>query len=72
MEKYTYEYHWMITAMLETGGGFVRSLAVCFEKADHLNYQKLLEAFPDYVSEYAERGKSMKLSREMERQELKK
>lgn len=45
-------YYWMCKAMDAWGGDFVRALADCFRKADSKNFQTLLDAFPDYVSQY--------------------
>ena len=48
------EYWNMIQAMKTYGGGFVQSLADCFTHADATNFQKLLDAFPEYVQKYQE------------------
>ncbi len=42
----------MIACMEKYGGNFVKALANAFKAADPTNRQKLIEAFPNYVSEY--------------------
>jgi hypothetical protein len=42
----------IIVAMERHGGSFVRSLAVCFRKADPINFEKLRQAFPEIWEEY--------------------
>ena len=37
-----------LEAMENYGGGFVKSLEVCYTKADPINKGRLLNAFPDY------------------------
>ena len=47
-----YEDIQIIEAMESQGGGFVQSLAACFRKADHINFEKLKNAFPEYWERY--------------------
>jgi hypothetical protein len=42
----------MICRMKEYGGSFVVALANALQSADRKNKQRLIDAFPDYVSEY--------------------
>ena len=42
----------MIEAMCSRGGGFVQCLGACFRTADGDNFNRLLEAFPEYVEHY--------------------
>jgi hypothetical protein len=42
----------MTERMLQYGGSFIQSLAICIRRADSVNKQKLLDAFPEYVEEY--------------------
>lgn len=44
----------VITTMETYGGSFVQALAVCFRRADSINFVKLLHTFPEYWNEYAE------------------
>lgn len=60
MIKDTEDFYWMIRAMEVYGGGFINSLANCFQHANSDNTQRLLNAFPDYVKQYAEMGKKMR------------
>lgn len=41
-----------IAKMSEMGGAFVKALALCFYKADRINFNKLKETFKDYWEEY--------------------
>jgi len=41
-----------IETMLKYGGGFVKSLANCFHRADVNNFKKLKNAFPKYWEKY--------------------
>lgn len=47
----------MIAAMRVFGGDFVKALAECFTRADHSNFQRLCNAFPEYVKQYSEMAK---------------
>lgn len=60
MNKFTEEHYWMRRAMREFGGSFVRSLAECLETADAQNYNKLEDAFREYVKEYMRGGEVLK------------
>lgn len=40
-------------AFEEYGWSFVQSLGVCLRNADHINAEKLIKTFDDYVVEYA-------------------
>ena len=42
----------IVEAMEQYGGSFVKSLAVCFYRADANNLIKLQNAFPNYIEEY--------------------
>ena len=46
----------MMAAMKETGGDFVKCLAAAMLHADPENYAILVEAFPEYVSDYKKRA----------------
>jgi hypothetical protein len=46
------EIYEMICRMKEYGGSFVVALANALQSADRKNKQRLIDAFPDYVSEY--------------------
>lgn len=48
----------MVDNMERYGGGFVESLARCFIKADMINTQRLVVAFPDIVDRYFNWGKT--------------
>lgn len=41
-----------IDAMKRYGGSFVKALAEAFERADHMNFEKLKSAFPEYWQQY--------------------
>ena len=43
----------LINAFEEYGGSFVQSLWHCLSCADHINTQKIIKTFQDYVNEYA-------------------
>ena len=43
---------WTRQAMIKHGGSFVRSLAICMEHADAVNYAKLSAMFPELLEEY--------------------
>jgi hypothetical protein len=42
----------IIVAMERYGGSFAKSLAVCFRKADPINFEKLRLTFPELWEEY--------------------
>lgn len=42
----------IVTAMSELGGSFVKALALCFYKADAINFKKLQDTFPEYWEQY--------------------
>ena len=42
----------VVEMMEKFGGSFVKALAVAFLRSDHVNFQKLKEAFPEYWEEY--------------------
>ena len=46
------EKFFMIENMAKYGGSFVKALAECFRKADMANFNRLVEAFPEYVAHY--------------------
>jgi len=48
-----------IHMMEQCGGGFVRSLALCYYRADSENKRRLREAFADYFSSYEAKWKAM-------------
>jgi hypothetical protein len=42
-----------VVEMMSTyGGSFVKALAECLHRADHINYRKLKETFSEYFEEY--------------------
>jgi hypothetical protein len=43
----------VIAAMKRYGGGFVKSLAECFQRADADNYRRLRLAFPEIWEQYS-------------------
>ena len=43
-----------VSNMAIFGGSFVKALAECFAKADRDNLIKLIQAFPEYVQQYAD------------------
>lgn len=43
----------MVENMRRYGGPFVKALAECFILADKDNFQRLLDAFPEYVETYS-------------------
>lgn len=43
-----------VEAMETYGGSFIKALAECVRRADHINRPKLLLAFPEYFKEYHE------------------
>lgn len=42
----------IIEAMEKYGGSFVKALAVCFRRADSINFRKLKIVFSNYWAEY--------------------
>lgn len=46
--------HEVLERMENYGGGFVKSLANCFHRADDINFKKLKEAFSEYWKQYEE------------------
>ncbi len=42
----------IVKTMEKYGGSFVRALAVCFQRADPINFQKLKSTFSNYWEEY--------------------
>jgi len=56
-EKLDDENYWMITAMENYGGSFVRSLAAALRVADYSNQRKLKNAFPEIVEHYKRMGR---------------
>ena len=42
----------MLKAMRIYGGGFVKALAEAWARADNFNEARLVQAFPDYVTQY--------------------
>jgi hypothetical protein len=42
----------VIATMEQFGGSFIKALALCFLKADSINFEKLKKAFPEYWKEY--------------------
>lgn len=47
----------VVENMEKYGGSFVKALAVCFHKADHINFIKLKVTFSEYWDEYKKFGK---------------
>ena len=54
MEMNTKEDSEIVEAMERYGGSFVKALAVCFQRADYINYKKLKNTFSNYWDEYRE------------------
>lgn len=52
--------YWMIQAMQMHGGSFIKSLAMAWLRADHVNAKRLETTFPEYVKEYTKLGQMMK------------
>ena len=50
----------MIEMMMMQGGDFVKALGAALTRADTENYAKLIDAFPEYVSDYQKRVKEKK------------
>lgn len=47
------DHDYQVVQMMERyGGSFVQALAVAFQRADHFNFQRLKNAFPEYWNEY--------------------
>lgn len=44
----------IILKMEKYGGSFVQALAVCFQRADWVNFNKLKETFSEYWKQYEE------------------
>lgn len=42
----------VIENMEKYGGGFVQALAVCFRRADMINFERLKNTFSEYWEEY--------------------
>ena len=51
------EVYEMICRMKEYGGSFVVALSNALQSADRQNKQRLIDAFPDYVSDYGPASK---------------
>lgn len=47
----------VIDQMEKCGGSFVKALAVCFRRADHINFEKLRTVFPEYWNQYEAQSK---------------
>lgn len=47
----------IVEAMETYGGSFVKSLAECVRRADHVNRARLILAFPEYFKQYTEMAK---------------
>jgi pyruvate/2-oxoacid:ferredoxin oxidoreductase beta subunit len=45
-----------IEAMEKYGGSFVKALAVCFRKADPVNFAKLRQTFKKYWEDYRKKA----------------
>ncbi len=56
----TEEDWYTVEAMQKFGGSFVQALAKCLHRADHINYKKLKDAFPEYINKYRVMGDKMK------------
>ena len=44
----------VILKMEKYGGNFVQSLAICFQRADWVNFKKLKDTFSEYWKQYEE------------------
>ncbi len=42
----------IVETMHAYGGSFVKALALCFDRADENNFEKLKTAFPEYWNQY--------------------
>ncbi len=51
----------IVQAMHKYGGSFVKIIAQACEQADHLNYVKLKNAFPEYWKQYENMAKKLPL-----------
>ena len=47
----------VMEAMERYGGSFVKSLATCLRLADHVNFKKLKETFPEFWNQYSHMAK---------------
>lgn len=52
MEQESIENERIVSNMEKYGGSFVKALAVCFRRADHINFAKLKATFANYWEEY--------------------
>ena len=50
----------MYEAMRQYGGSFIQVLATLLQRADHVNYEKLERAFPEYFAEYRKMSEKSK------------
>jgi len=53
------EKFWMLEAMKDYGGSFVRNLGVAWQCADEVNSEKLEKAFPEIKKKYVEMGERL-------------
>lgn len=51
--------HWTIDAMIKYGGSFVKQLGALAERADSFNLAKIKMTWPEYWTEYQEKGKEL-------------
>lgn len=68
-EKMNFTKSELVDAFICYGWSFVEELWRALQYADHINTQKIIEAFQDYVFEYA--FKFIKVSKEQEEQKTK-
>lgn len=53
----------VVEAMIQGGGSFVQQLGRCFLYADHTNFAKLRETFPEYWAQYAKVAEHYRVTR---------
>lgn len=49
--------YWTLEAMEKYGGSFVRALGMAGFHADAINLQKIKDTWPEYWSDYEEKGR---------------
>jgi hypothetical protein len=53
---------WTVDAMEKQGGGFVRQLGELARRADPVNLERIKMTWPEYWSDYEERGRQLEAS----------
>jgi hypothetical protein len=54
------EHYWLIQAMKQYGGSFIRALGEAYRLADTSNRETLRKAFPDYFKLYTAHAEKLK------------